>query len=228
MKRALTLVRHHPAKLAALALWLAALLVFWWWLWSHNLGPVHLLGAGLEVMTGSLVGGLSLLGLYLLRPLLFFPATPLMVLAGFAFGPVGGTLYALLAGTLSALIGYLFGRYAVSGSTLRGLDQGFVRRLRRRPFETVLTGRLIFLPGDLINYSCGVLGIRLSPFALATLLGGVPGTLAAVLFGASLDLEDGLGGWPSLNPWTLLLSAGVLTASLLIPRALRSRRAWAA
>jgi uncharacterized membrane protein YdjX (TVP38/TMEM64 family) len=210
-------------KLAVLGLWLAALLVFWWFLWRHDLGPLRLLQAGLEVMTGSLAGALSLLGLYLLRPLLLFPATPLIVLAGFAFGPVGGVLYALLAGTLSALVAYLFGRYAVSGSALRGLDRGFVRRLRRHPFETVLTGRLIFLPGDLINYSCGVLGIRLPPFVLATLLGGVPGTLAAGLFGASLEGE--LGSWPTLNVQTLLLSAGVLMGSLLLSRALQSRRA---
>ena len=90
--------------------------------------------------------------------------------------------------------------------------------------ETVLTGRLVFLPGDLINYAAGALRVSFAAFALATALGGLPGLAVCVLAGASLEGPFRFEG-VRLNGWFLLASALVLGSSLALARWLRARRA---
>lgn len=60
-------------------------------------------------------------------------------------------------------------------------------RFRRDAFRTTLIARLALVPGDLVNVSAGTAQVPWRPFALATLIGGTPGLIAAVFAGASLQ-----------------------------------------
>ena len=82
--------------------------------------------------------------------------------------------------------------------------------------------RFIFLPYDLINYLAGFLRIRWVPFILATILGSIPGTIAFVWAGASIENLD--SGLPTFNPHTLLASAVILVVSLVISRLFKKRK----
>lgn len=65
-------------------------------------------------------------------------------------------------------------------------------RLRANSFEAVLLTRLLFVPYDLVNYGCGLLRVRRTPFIIATAIGTLPGTVAFVLVGSSVTRLDGV------------------------------------
>ena len=147
------------------------------------------------------------------------------VAAGFVFGPVLGVLLTIVASNTSATVAYLVGRF-FGGDLVKADGEGIVyryaRRLRANSFETVLTMRFIFLPFDFVNYLAGLLKINWGAFILATILGSLPGTLAFVLFGASIDMNF-TGGTPSLNPGVLVASAVIFVLSIVISRLFKRR-----
>lgn len=116
------------------------------------------------------------------------PRTAFTLAAGVLFGPVVGVALALGGATASAVLALLLvravGRDTVAARlrhpSLRAVDD----RLRRRGWLTVASLRLIpVVPFWLVNYSCGVSSVRVVPFAVATALGALPGTVAVVLLG---------------------------------------------
>lgn len=204
-----------------LALWVGLLGTFWLVARARGEGPLTLLQAWLEWVAASPYGVLLLLGLYLLRPLLLLPMTMLTVFAGFSFGPAFGFAYALAAMLVSASLAYALARFLGGGL---GREGGrFLDALRERSFETVLTSRLMFVPGDVVNYASGALRVRFRPYLAGTALGGVPGLAMGVLAGASIEggfRFDGL----RVRPAYLLASFFLLAVSLGVSRWLRRQR----
>lgn len=207
----------------ALGLWLLVIAAFWLYAGTQEAGALALMQRWLRLLAGSAWGPVTLFGLFLLRPLLLLPVTILNVFVGFLFGPLWGLVYASLATLASSSLAYGLARFLATPGRTR-LSRGWLERLRARGFETVLTGRLVFLPGDLINYASGALRVSFAAFALATALGGLPGLAVCVLAGASLEGPFRFEG-VRLNGWFLLASALVLGSSLALARWLRARRA---
>ena len=139
----------------------------------------QILSNWLQTLAKHPYSGLLLLIIYLIRPLLLLPISILTVFTGFLYGPILGGLYALVATLISSSLAYVMGRFFNRGEP--SLQNSWVTALRKRSFETVLTSRLIFLPGDLVNYTCGFLNISYIAFILATALGGFPGLLVGIL-----------------------------------------------
>ncbi len=203
-----------------LTLWLALLVGFWLYAQAQNQSLAAIFQNWLGQLSESVWGPALLLGLFLLRPLLLLPITLLNVFAGYLFGPVLGLAYGALATLLSSSLAYLLGRFLGAGSSL---PAAWVERLRERSFETVLIGRLVFLPGDLINYASGLLRISFVAFLLATLLGGLPGLTISVFAGASVEGQFRFEG-VRVNGWFLLASGLLLVFSLSLSYLLRKRR----
>lgn len=61
---------------------------------------------------------------YAVATVAFLPGTPLTLLAGLAFGPVMGTIYAVTGATIGLTLAFLVARYAA-----RGLVASWVRRM---------------------------------------------------------------------------------------------------
>jgi uncharacterized membrane protein YdjX (TVP38/TMEM64 family) len=98
--------------------------------------------------------------------------------------------------------------------------------MRQNSFETILIMRFIFLPYDLVNYLAGILRIDWKAFILASLLGSIPGTIAFVSFGASIDIKElAMGKTPQFNPWVLVFGVVIFIASLAISRYFKKREA---
>lgn len=212
-----------PKRLLILMLWLSIVTGFYVLARQQNQSVSQLLTHWLNLMSASALGPLFLFGIYLLRPLLLLPITILTVFSGFLFGAFWGSVYALVATLMSSALAYALGRwFARNGKTIT-LESGFRERLRQRSFETVLIGRLTFVPGDLINYGAGYLRIHMGAFLVATALGGLPGLLIAVLAGASTEGQFDMRAF-KLNPAYLLASLGLLVITLLLSRGLRRRR----
>lgn len=204
-----------------IGLWGALLLLFWFYARRQPGGAGALLTGWLATLTRSPAALLLLVGLYLLRPLLLLPVTILTVFSGFLLGVVGGGAFALLMSLVSATVAYGLARRLAPARPPSG---ALFERLNARAFEAVLTARLTFLPGDLVNYAAGVVRVPYLPFALATLLGGLPGLAMGVLAGASIEGVFRFEGL-RLNLGFLLASLGLLLLSLLMSWLLRRRGA---
>lgn len=124
--------------------------------------------------------------IYIVGGLVVFPVTVMIVATGLTFGAFYGFAYALLGAELSAIVTYMIGQY-LGHDMVRNLSQRWVGRISRRLAQqglfAVITLRIIpVAPFSVINLVAGASHIRLRDFALGTLLGMIPGTLALTVF----------------------------------------------
>jgi uncharacterized membrane protein YdjX (TVP38/TMEM64 family) len=119
--------------------------------------------------------------------------------AGVAVGLTGGMVGALLAFGLSRTLG----RDAVTrlaGPRLTAVD----RALSGRAFTAVLVARVLpFAPFSAVNHAAGLSAVPFRPFAAATALGLVPGTVLQVGAGAAV---------PELTAWAARAGSPVVAA----------------
>jgi len=217
--------RRRRHRIAVAALWILLIGGYQLWAWRSGLGPGESARRLVDAIQGSVWGPVVFTLLYLARPLLLFSAAVLTVAGGFLFGPWLGLLVVFIASNASAMVAYAVGRWFGTGELTAGGEgrklAAYADRMRSRSFETVLTLRLLLVPYDLVSYLAGFLRIRPWAFLAGTALGAVPGTVAFVLAGASIEEFD--GGVPSLDPRTLVASGVLLVASLVLVRVVRRR-----
>jgi len=223
---------RHWQKLLAAAIWLTLAGSFLGYSLVTGSTPTETLKDVIDLLRTPL-GPLLYILIYTLRPLAFFSAIVVTLLGGAIWGPLWGTLFVVIGSNMSATLAYGFGRVFGQGvlpegeaGTSAGFVSRYAERLRANAFTTVLVMRLIYLPYDLVNYLAGFLRVPYRPYILASVLGSLPGTLTFVLAGASLDIDDIFAGnfsIAAINPWTLVLSAVLFIAGLVISRLLRRR-----
>lgn len=135
-------------------------------------------------------GPLLYIIIYVLRPLIFFPAGVLSAVAGVIWGPVAGFLILQIAANLSSTAEFFAARSFVRDLIerhLKGRMLSFDEKLQRHGFLTVLFIRLIpNVAWDIQNLSLGLTKVRFRDYFLATLIGIMPGSFAFVFFGSSL------------------------------------------
>lgn len=223
---------RHWQKLVAAVIWLALAGGFLAYSLITGRTPTQTVGDLVGLLRTPL-GPLLYILIYTLRPLAFFSAIVVTLLGGAIWGPVWGTLFVVVGSNMSATLAYLFGRAFGQGvlpegntNAAGGIVSRYAERLRANAFSTILVMRLIYLPYDLVNYLAGFLRVPYRPYLIASILGSLPGTLTFVLAGASLNIDDILAGRFSIsaiNPWTLVLSAALFVAGIVISRLLRRR-----
>ncbi|MEM9747725.1 MAG: VTT domain-containing protein [Actinomycetota bacterium] len=232
------------------AIWIGALIAWRQWQTSNDLSTTEAGQRFIDAIEGAWWGVAAFVGVYLVRPLVLFPASVITVMAGVLFGPWWGVAIVVVAANASAMVAYGVGRllgrapgeagdHSTAGDAVTAADADttgadeemssdslaarWSNRLRENSFETVFIMRLIFLPYDLVNYLCGALRIRWAPFLLATALGSLPGTISFVLLGASLErIDQGLDG---INPWAIVASVAIFVVSIVISRVVKRSRA---
>ncbi len=235
-------LRTHGQKLVAALFWMLLVGSYTWYYRANGLTTETALLQLVKLFT-SVWGPLLYILIYALRPLLFFPATLLTLTSGAIFGADSllnlglAVLYTVIGANTSATIAYLVGRFFGKGllpeqadpAGKLGLFQRYTDRMRKNSFETILIMRFIFLPYDLVNYLAGILRIDWKAFILATILGSIPGTIAFVAFGASLNIKElAMGKRPTFNPWVLGFGVVILLVSLVISRYFKKRETLSA
>jgi len=146
--------------------------------------------------------------------------------------PVGGFLFGVWLGAGLSVIGATLGSVAVflaartafydlfharAGAALARFEEGF----RRDSFSYLLFLRLVpIFPFWLVNIVPALLGMRLAPYALATLIGIIPAAFVYASAGASFGLLFDRGEAPDLGiifEWRFLLPLLGLAVLALVP-----------
>ena len=182
---------------------------------SHHDELVGFVGAN------ALSASLIFIGVYALAVALSVPGAALLTITGgLLFGVVWGVVLVVIGATAGAILVFLAARTALgdilyerAGPWIRKLEDGF----RADAFNYLLTLRLIpIVPFWLVNLVPAFFGVSLPVFAIATVIGIVPGTIVFVSVGNGLGatLED-----PDLSiifdPVFLLPILGLAALSLL-------------
>ncbi len=117
----------------------------------------------------------------------------LSLTGGFLFGLFPGVLFNIASATIGAVLVFLAVRWGVGDRLATHIRQsdGRIGRLKaaldENAFSAVLTARLIpVLPFFLVNLVPPLMGMRLAPFATATVIGVIPGGLVYAWVGAGL------------------------------------------
>lgn len=232
-----TFWQKHGQKVIAAGFWLLLIGGYTYYYQANNLTTTTALLQLVDLLT-SPWGPLLYILVYALRPLIFFSAAVLTIASGSIFGSGSvlnlalAVLYTVIGSNTSAMVAYGVGRFFGKGllSEEKGgessLLQRYADRLRTNSFETILIMRFIFLPYDLVNYLAGILRIDWKAFILASFLGSVPGTIAFVAFGASIDIKQlAQGESPEFNPLVLIFGVIIFLVSLVISRIYKRREA---
>ncbi|WP_435346162.1 TVP38/TMEM64 family protein [Haloarchaeobius sp. HRN-SO-5] len=174
------------------------------------------------VATDPLLFGVAVCLLYLLRPLVAWPATLLAVVVGYGYGVALGLPVALAGAVVTSLPPFYATRWLGGGRDASGefTDYGRVRRGATDYFDAagdvrgVTAARLVPIPADVVSCTAGVSGISLRAFVAGTLLGELPWTVAAVLVGSSANrlTTDGLGSVGLSLSVAMVVVAGTLLA----------------
>ncbi|KAK9833820.1 hypothetical protein WJX74_006867 [Apatococcus lobatus] len=135
------------------------------------------------------LGVLAFIASYAAAAVLFLPASLFTLAAGYLFGLPAGVIIVSVAATAGATLAFLISRYLARPyleSQLRGnvkfakIDAGIASKGAR----VVLLLRLSPLfPYSLLNYSLGLTRVELLPYAGASWVGMLPGTIAYVYLG---------------------------------------------
>ncbi|MDF9744250.1 TVP38/TMEM64 family protein [Natrinema salsiterrestre] len=193
--------------------------------------PSTAIGTVDSLAADPLLFGVVVAGLYLVRPFLAWPTTPLAVVVGYGFGVAVGVPVALAGIVVTVLPVFVAARLLsaddgegdpdarVAAGTCESDDgTGFLERARDtvgRYYETagplrgVTASRLAPIPSDVATCAAAISGVSLRQFVLGTVIGELPWTIAAVVVGASAATITA-GGFGELG---LVFSVGCAVAA---------------
>jgi uncharacterized membrane protein YdjX (TVP38/TMEM64 family) len=206
---------RRAARLALPALLAAGAVAVW--RWRGVLDPTTI-GAAIARYPAAPLGFLAV---HIAASLLFVPRTLLAIVAGLLFGTGWGIVWAASGSVAGAVAGFLVSRYMSSGVSAWGHLEPIAARIERGGWRAVAVLRLIpVMPHSVANYGLGLTKLPLGTFALGSLLGQLPMTIAYVDLGAAGGrLMFGGASW--IEPTLIGLAA--LALSLVIPAIARRR-----
>jgi len=163
------------------------------------------------------------IALYATATALAIPGTILTLAGGALFGLFWGTVFNSIAANLGANAAFLVARALgregverIAGSRLEKLDEA----TRAHGFRALLTLRLIpLVPFNALNFGAGLTAIRWPTYALATMVGILPGTIVYTMFADAL--LEGSREASSEAFIRVLVSGGLLVLLSFLPTILK-------
>ncbi len=193
------------------------------WPWRSLFDPL----AMTALIGGNPLAPLIFVVLHVAASLFFVPRAFLAVGAGLVFGMWWGIVWAALGSVAGAVAGFLVARYLYAGFVERADSvrlKALLARVERGSWRMVAVVRLVpFIPHSLTNYALGLTRLRLGAYAVGSLLGQLPLTIAYADFGAAGRALFGTADWLHQMLWPSLIGLSALSLSLLIPLVARRR-----
>ena len=151
-----------------------------------------------------------------------FPRWAITLAAVAAFGPWAAFALAETGVAVAAVIGFFAGRLVDEGAVSGPRIQMVARLLRRGGVVAVTLVRLVpIAPFMVVNAAMGALRVRLHHFVFGTMLGMLPGMLAATVLGD--QVLAAFSDPARLNPWLVGAACLVLIGLAAAGRALLLR-----
>ena len=213
-------------RAVALVLWSLLLTAFWLGARQADAGAIEYLLTSIEHLAARPWAPAGVLALYLVRPLVLVPITVVNLTSGFVLGAWPGLALALTGTLASASVGYAIGRLLGTFGLASALPERWpiLRTLRRRGFESVVAGGLMYLHAEAVNLPAGLMRIRFRVFLAGIAVGNTLTMTSAVLAGASV--EGGLrDATVAIDGTTLLLALALFAVSLALASWMRRRNA---
>jgi uncharacterized membrane protein YdjX (TVP38/TMEM64 family) len=178
---------------------------------------------------GPVAARLIYVGVYIVGTMALLPGTVLSFAGAVLFGAYEGTLYTWVGATVGATLAYLMARLLGRDFVERlfgGRFAAFDQRIREHGFTGLLIIRLLpVFPFNAVNFGCGLTGIRLRDYVLATAIGILPGTFVYQFLFAKFGrriLTEGLRLEYLADP-ELWLAIGLFTAFVIVGKWLSRR-----
>jgi len=184
---------RHWTKILMLFFWIVCIVLFQRYkkhTGTNNIGILEDLYSFLQTHT---YWSLLYIWAFLIRPILFFPASGLIFLSGALYGIWRGFFYTFLGMNLSAQISYWVGRFFTHKKNTHALDipeSGLTYDHQKSWSDaalTMMTTRLIFLHFDITNYVAGAKKVHWLWYTLGTAIGIIPDIFIFILAGASFS-----------------------------------------
>ena len=125
--------------------------------------------------------------LFTFVPLTLFPDSVLAIAGGMCFGMVGGFIYTMIGASFGGTLSFFLARtlgHKVFNKFIKKDISNLENAIKNKGFALVFTLRLIPLfPFDVISYAAGFSGVKFKDFALATILGTIPGIFVFINIG---------------------------------------------
>ena len=161
---------------------------------------------------------------YVLATVLLLPGSILTLGAGFAYGPVWGTLLVSPVSVLAATLAFVLGRTLARNWISRRMEQhprfaAISDAIRASGFKIVLLLRLSpIFPFNLLNYALALTRVPLREYVIASLVGMLPGTFLYVYLGSLVTNASELlsSRRPPSGAWGQILYWGGLVATLVV------------
>ena len=191
----------------ALSLLVGCLVAGWRFLSFSALDPSQLLQSIHDLgFIGKLIYASILVLAVVISPI---PGTPLTVTAGAVWSPWTAGVYGTLGVFVGSVLAYFLGR--TLGRSLIQVLLGKMIHISKHRGEPYI-GWLLFLshllpivPFDLMSYGAGMIRLSFPLYAMATLLGTIPGTFLLAYLGASFTISSWMGGAIALFSALLLI-----------------------
>jgi len=156
---------------------------------------------------------LVFIALYAARAVvLVIPVGVMSLAGGLAFGKWLGTVYILIGATIGSCLSFLIARYLGRSfiESFQWLHKGRIKKFDEKAadegFKVILFMRLVPLfQYDAVNFGAGLSNIRFRDFALASLIGMIPGGFINALLGSSLENIISLQFFLALGAFVLLM-----------------------
>lgn len=162
---------------------------------------------------------------HIVAAVLSLPGTVLVVAGGAVFGLLWGTVWSVIGATLGAIASFLMARYLLRDWVMRRFQNypmadWFQYLSDRQALSCVIAIRFTPIsPFCIVNFLLGLTPLPLKPYALGTLVGIIPGTIAYTWLGVTGEIALQSG---SIGPFMIALT--VLALLALLPLFLKPRR----
>ena len=177
--------------------------------------------AFVEHLRGLWYGPAIFVGTFMLACVFALPASVFVIAAGFIWGWLLGSAYAVVGGMLGAIVSFYLGRFVGEGMLAKfgRVGRAVAKQVDHAGFRSLLVLRFIpGIPFAVLNYGAGVAGVRVRDFAASTLVGVIPPMFvfaycADALFNGSMSEGDAFR--------RLLLVCALMLAIILLPLAVK-------
>jgi len=125
--------------------------------------------------------------LFTIVPLTLLPDSILAIAGGMCFGMVGGIIYTMIGASFGGALSFFLAKslgHKVFNKFIKKDISNLENSIKNKGFVLVFVLRLIPLfPFDVISYAAGFSGVKFKDFALATILGIIPGVFVFINIG---------------------------------------------